>query len=198
MTNPDRQSIIGNIATDGSGDGTGYFQEWVVHQDAVWVDRAGCVHLIDRMPLDYVLNVLTFLYENHSRRIKPTDTNPLVQKLKSRILALAPADEPEETPVASTDATRIVYREQGRNQVALNDAVNQAVRHNRLAAEPVVITVCYRAEDGQVSERRVIPKHVDSRGFGLAERFWLVAYDVEIEQPRSLRLDRIQWVQVPA
>jgi hypothetical protein len=64
----------------------GGWQSWVTRQGKLWVDREGNVLLIERMPKDYCLNVIQFLYENHSKDIMPERTNPLLQALRKRVL----------------------------------------------------------------------------------------------------------------
>lgn len=73
-------SVIGYISQDG-------WQNWVTEQGAVWIDKHGSVHLIERMEKEYALNVIQFLYDSKRAYIGDPVKSPLIQALRDRVLS---------------------------------------------------------------------------------------------------------------
>ena len=61
---------------------------WLLEQSDIWVDAWGHIHALDRMPQDYLLNVLILIHEHLGKGTVNFDpfTTPLVQRLRELIL----------------------------------------------------------------------------------------------------------------
>lgn len=61
---------------------------WVARQDRIWVDAWGHMHDLDKMPVDYKLNILSLLHEWVGQGVLPMNPYdcPLIQRLRADLL----------------------------------------------------------------------------------------------------------------
>lgn len=200
LSQPARQARLDNIPTKEKTMhttrefGDSYLLKWLFNQDEIWITAAGEEKCVEEMDLDHALNTLLMMERVVEDFPFPRDElqdKPLYKALYARVKdALTGLDvgTPEENaPLPSMWAT---------TPRAIRDVLEAALpvesALSKTASARVRVALDYVDHDGTQSTPVVSPFKISDERMGRVVHPYLVAKNVDKNEMRTYRLDRIK------